>query len=243
MSAWTRFRLLACAVSIALPSLAFADTGDTLVAHLRIMLGQTTSSNSNWTDNQLYACLNDGQKYIAGVGRALEKDSTYGGGSFRNTTLPSDFMALKDNSYLWRNGEEIRAIPRVSMDSLNTIMTYIKTQDYGRDKFVIAEDGSALLVAPETNSADSIVVSYYAYPHDLDSTITGDTTAAGDPAECGFNDAWEQVLLLTARVIALQKIQGMAVQEAIAERDKAIAAMFQSRTLRPQLGGGSQVGD
>ena len=137
---------------------------------------------------------------------------------------------------------EIRAISRVSMDSLNKIMEYITTQNYGRDKHVVAEDGSAILVVPKVHANDSVVVSYYAYPHDLDSSYTGDTTKVGDPTECAFVDAWEQVLILGAKVYALEKISSPELPLAIAERDKAIAAMFQSRTLRPQLGG-SPVGD
>jgi len=231
MSAKTLFRVLGCATLIALPSIAQAAVADSLVVNLRLRLGQTTASNSNWTDAQLYKLLNDAQDYISGIGRAIETDTTYAGDTLRITTLPSDFVTLKDNSYLWRNGAEIRAIPRVSMDSLNKIMVYITTQDYGRDKYVIAEDGSSILVAPKTNGGDSIVVSYYA---------EGATLATG--VECGYGKAWEQVLLLAAKAFALEKISSPELQLAIAERDKAIAAMFQSRTLRPQLGG-SPVGD
>lgn len=225
---WVRtlFRLVVSAISIVLVSDAWAASpSDTLIARLRIVLGQTTSANSNWTDDQLLTCINMAQDYVTGLGRAIEKTDTIAGGVFSNSE-PSDFITLKDNSYLWRNGKMIRAIPRVSMDSLNKVMEYISSQSYGRDRFVIAEDGSAILVAPTTNSADSVVVSYYARAADLD---TGDT--------CQFDPEWEQVLIMTARVCALQKIGSPHVPEAIAERDKALTAMFQSQTLRPQLGG------
>jgi len=209
---------------------AQAAVADSLVVNLRLRLGQTTASNSNWTDAQLYKLLNDAQDFISGIGRSIETDSTRGGGSLR-ITAPTNFVALKDNAYLWRNGAEIRAIPRVSMDSLNKIMTYMNTQDYGRDKYVIAEDGGVILVAPALNAADSVVISYYG---------NGATLATG--VECGYGNAWEQVLLMAAKAFALEKISSPELQLAIAERDKAIAAMFQSRTLRPQLGG-SPVGD
>ena len=235
-----RYKVLGCKTSTILASLVIlflgtsvvqAAVADSLLVNLRLRLGQTTASNSNWTDAQLYKCLNDAQDYISGVGRAIEKDSTYAGDTLRNTTLPSNYLTLKDNSYLWRNGAEIRAIPRVSMDSLNKIMTYITSNNYGRDKYVIAEDGAAILIAPKLNSADSVLVSYYAQGTALATTV-----------ECDYGDSWEQVLLLAAKVFALEKISSPEMQLAIAERDKAIGAMFQSRTLRPQLGG-SPVGE
>jgi hypothetical protein len=230
MWAKTRSSLAVCVLLITLPSIAQAAVADSLVVNLRLRLGQTTVANSNWTDAQLYKILNDAQDYISGIGRSIETDSTRAGGTLR-ITAPTNFVALKDNSYLWRNGAEIKAIPRVSMDSLNKIMTYMTSADYGRDKYVIAEDGGVILVAPTLNAADSVVISYYG---------NGATLATG--VECGYGNAWEQVLLMAAKAFALEKISSPEMAFAVAERDKAIAAMFQSRTLRPQLGG-SPVGD
>ena len=230
MWARTLSSLAVCAILTALPSIVRAAIADSLVVNLRMRLGQTTASNSNWTDAQLYKNLNDAQDYISGIGRAIETDSTRAGGTLR-ITAPTNFVALKDNSYLWRNGAEIKAIPRVSMGSLNKIMTYMTSRNYGRDKYVIAEDGGVILVAPTTNSADSIVISYY-----------GDGATLATGVECGYGKAWEQALLLAAEVFALKKISSPDLPLAIQERDKAIGALFQSRTLRPQLGG-SPVGD
>ena len=230
MLEWTAIKMLRCALLTILVSLfpwgsAFSAPNTTLISDLRIKLGQTTAANSNWTDAQLVRCFQMAQGYISGLGRAIETDDTAAGGSLR-IAAPSDFITLKGNSYLWRNGKELRAIPRVSMDSLSKIMDYMTRQSFGTDRYVIAEDGGMILVAPKLSAADSVVISYYGQP----------TVFADDATENSFSTEWEQVLMEAAYVIALQKINSPMITLAIGERDKMIAAMFQSRTLRPQLG-------
>ena len=227
---WIATKMLRCALLTILSSLllvgsALAEPDSVLVDDLRIKLGQTTATNSNWTEAQLVRCFQMGQGYISGLGRAIEAYDTIVGGTFEIAT-PSDFITLKDNAFLWRNGQRIRAIPRVSMDSLSKFMDYMQTQNFGVDRFVVAEDGGVLMVAPVLNAADSILISYYGQP----------AAFVDDATENSFSTEWEQVLLEAAYVIALQKINSPMLPLAIQERDKMIAAMFQSRTLRPQLG-------
>jgi hypothetical protein len=168
------------------------------------------------------------QGYITGLGRAIEKlDTLSASGLIMEVPSDSDVVLLKDNSYLWRNGQEVRPIPRVSMDSLNKFMDYMNTQTYGVDRYVVAQDGGIVMVAPPLNTADSVVLSYYGRP----------ATFAHDGTEVSFTDEWEQVLREVAYVIALQKISSPRLPLAIQERDKMIAAMFRSQTLRPQLAG------
>jgi hypothetical protein len=171
------------------------------------------------------------QAEISALGRAIEKWDTLAGGSLvldtvSNEDALNDFITLKGSAYLWRNGQEIRGIPKVSMDSLNAFMDYIQTQSFGVDRYVIAEDGGNVMVAPILNSADSVIISYYGRP----------AAFVDDSTENSFSDEWEQVLLASAYVIALQKINSPMLTFAVSERDKMISAMFQSLTLRPQLG-------
>lgn len=205
------------------PSLSFAATGATLKNDLRFKLGQTNSSNSNWTDAQLYRCLNMAQDYIASLGRVVESLDTLAGGSLRIAT-PSGFITLRDNAYLWRNGAEVKPIPRVSTDSISKIMDRMTTQSFGQDKYVISEEGGEIFVAPVLNSADSVVVSFYSIPSTLDSAT-----------ECSFPNEWEEVLRACAKVIALEKISSPDLPLAIQERDKAVALLYRSKTLKPQL--------
>jgi hypothetical protein len=224
MWAKTLFKLLVCAITI-IPASAWATADSVLVNDLRIKLGQTTAANSNWTDAQLVRCFNMAQAYISALGRAIETDTTAGGGALRIAT-PSDFITLKGNAYLWRNGQEVRPIPKVSMDSLSAFMDYMQKQNFGVDRFVIAEDAGVVMVAPVLSSADSVRYSYYGKP----------TTFVDDSTTNSFSDEWQQVLIEAAHVIALQKINSPMLPMAIQERDKMISAMFQSLTLRPQLG-------
>jgi hypothetical protein len=71
-------------------------------------------------------------------------------------------------------------------------------------------------------------VTYYAYADTVDSA-----------SECEYPLAWEQALLAGAKVIALEKIDSPMLPLAIQERDKILAALFQSETLKPQM---TQVG-
>lgn len=212
-------------LALCLTSVSFAATGNTLKNDLRIRLGQTAASNSNWTDAQLYRCLNMAQDYIASLGRVIEKKTIYGGGSLRKAA-PSLFITLRDNAFLFRNGAEVKPIPRISTDSLSRVMDRMNSQSFGVDKYVIAEEADSLLVAPVMNSLDSFVVTYYAYADTVDSA-----------SECEYPLAWEQVLLAAAKVIALEKIDSPVLPLAIQERDKILSALFQSETLHPQLVG------
>lgn len=224
MWAKIRFKLVVSLILTTLASAAWGAINTTLISDLRIKLGQTTAANSNWTDAQLVRCFQMGQGYISGLGRAIESYDTTVGGTFIIAT-PSDFITLKDNAFLWRNGKRVRAIPRVSMDSLTRLMDYMNSTSFGVDKYVIAEDGGVLMVAPKMHAQDSVIISYYAQP----------TAFANDATENSFTTEWEQVLMEAAYVVALQKINSPMLPLAIQERDKMIAAMFQSRTLRPQL--------
>jgi len=228
MLAKTIFKLLV-GIALIIPSDVWAVADSILVNDLRIKLGQTTASNSSWTDAQLVRCFNMAQGYISGLGRAIETDTTAAGGALRIST-PSDFITLKGNAYLWRNGAEIRPIPRVSMDSLNGVMEYMNTASFGIDRYVIAEDAGVVMVAPPLNSADSVRYSFYGRP----------ATFADDGTANSFSLEWQQALLETAYVIALQKIASPLLPLAIQERDKLVGAMFQSLTLRPQLAARAQ---
>ena len=209
-----------------LASPCFAVTGATLLSDLRLKLGQTSSTNSNWTDAQLYRCLNMAQDYISSLGRVIEKLDTLPGGVLR-TTYPTNFITLRDNAYLWRNGAEVKPIPRVSTDSLARVMDRMTSQSFGVDKYVISEDGNKLIVAPLMNAADSFVVSFYAYADTVDSAT-----------ECEYDPSWEEVLKACAKVIALEKIESPVLPVAIAERDKLLAALYRSETLKPQMASG-----
>lgn len=210
-------------VALLWSQVSYAVTGATLLSDLRFRLGQTSSSNSNFTDAQLYRCLNMAQDYVVSLGRVIEKLDTLGGGSLRIST-PSLFITLRDNGYLWRNGAEVKPIPRVSTDSLAKVMDRMNSQSFGVDKYVISEEGGKLVVAPTLRAEDSFVVSYYAYADTVDSA-----------SECDFPPEWEEVLRLAAKVIALEKISSPDLMPAIQERDKLVAALYRSRTLKPQL--------
>jgi len=203
---------------------ARAEPDSILVNDLRIKLGQTTASNSNWTDAQLVRCFNMAQAYVSGLGRAIETSAYSAGGSLR-ITPPSDFITLKGNAYLWMSGAERKPIPRVSMDSLSKVMDFMSTQTHGDFRYVIAEDAGVIMVAPPLSASDSVRFSYYGQPAEF----------VDDGTENSFSTEWEQVLIETAYVIALQKINSPMIPLAIQERDKMTAAMFQSLTLRPQL--------
>jgi hypothetical protein len=163
------------------------------------------------------------QDYISSLGRVIEKLDTLGGGSLR-ITMPSGFITLRDNAYLWRNGTEVKPIPRVSTDSLNKVMDRMTTQSFGSDKYVISEDGGKMMVAPVLNSADSFVVSFYTYADTIDSAT-----------ECEYDASWEEVLKAHAKVLALEKISSQDLPFAVSERDKLLAALFRSQTLQPQM--------
>lgn len=224
-----RYSLYGFLISTTLASLAFGAADSILVNDLRIKLGQTTEANSWITDAQLVRCFNMAQGYVSGLGRAIELDTTAAGGALR-IAVPSDFITLKGNAFLWRDGAERKPIPRVGMDSLNALMSYMDQQTYGEDNYVISEDAGVVMVVPQLSSQDSVVISYYGQP----------AVFVDDGTENSFSDEWEQVLIEVAHVIALQKISSTRLPVAIQERDKIIAAMFQARTLRPQLKG---VGD
>jgi hypothetical protein len=218
--------LLFLGSTLLLSSSAQAATGDTLLVHLRIRLGQTTAAHSNWTDNQLLACLNMAQDWMAAQGRVVEKlDTIPGSGSLLLDSIPSDFIKLKGTAYLWRNGVEVKPIPMVSADSLYRLASRLSTQEVGVDNYWLAEDGQRLSVVPLVNTADSVVISYYAYPTKFDSANV----------ECDFGPEWEQVLLSAAKAVALEKIESPLWPAAVAERDKLVAAMYRQQTLKPQL--------
>jgi len=204
-------------------SVSIAGSGATLKSDLRLRLGQTSTSNSNWTDAQLYTCLNMAQDYIGSLGRVIEKKTILGGGALRKAR-PAGFITLRDNAFLFRNGAEVKPIPRISTDSLAKVMDRMTNQSFGVDKYVIAEEAESLLVAPVLNANDSFVVTYYAFADTVDSS-----------SECEYDQAWEQVLLVAAKVIALEKIDSPMLPLAIQERDKLLEAMFRSNTLKPQM--------
>jgi hypothetical protein len=201
--------------------MAQAATGDTLLVHLRIKLGQTNSSNSNWTDNQLIACMNMAQDWISAQGRAIEKTDTTAGDTVRYTAR-TDFIKLKGTAWLWRNGQEVKPLPVISADSAYRV--FARMGDLGFDEHYVAEDGGQVMVVPKLSSSDSLVISYYA-------TATKLTTAG----ECSYGPEWEQVLLVTAKAIALEKIDSPLWPAAVQERDKLLAAMYRQQTLKPQL--------
>lgn len=205
-------------------STAQAKTGANLILDLRIMLGQTTASNSNWTDAELYKCLNVAQDYITGLGRVVEKSDTLGGGNLR-ITYPADFLQLRPGVWLWRNGKEVRPLPVVALDSMYKLLARTTQQQAGLDNFYVADEGTKLVVVPKMSSSDSVVVQYYARPDTVDSAT-----------QCGFEPEWEAVLLVAAKAIALEKTRDAAwYDRAIAERDKMVAALYQQSKFKPQL--------
>ena len=206
------------------PYSAQAKTGANLILDLRVMLGQTTASNSNWTDAELYQCLNLAQDYITGIGRVVEKSDTLAGGSLR-ISYPADYMQLRNGPWLWRNGKEVRPLPVVALDSMYKLLARNSSQVVGLDNYYVADEGSKLIVAPPLSSSDSVVIQYYARPDTLDSTT-----------ECGFNPEWERVLLVDAKALALQKTRDVNwYDRAIAERDNMVAALYQQTKQKPQL--------
>lgn len=215
------FILFACSLFL---NTAFAKTGDTLKNDLRIILGQTTSTNSNWTDAQLYRCLNIAQDYIAGIGRVVETTLTIAGGNTR-TAYPANFKLLRPGAFLWRNGKINRPLPVIALDSMYRIIANNSPQTVGRDNYYVADEGIDILVYPTTLSNDSIIIQYYAQPAVIDSGV-----------ECGFGLEWEAVLLAAAKAAALEKTRDQAwYDRAVAERDKMVAALYQQTKLKPQL--------
>lgn len=204
---------------------ASATTGDTLKNDLRIRLGQTSNvaGQSNWTNAELYRCLNMAQDVIEALGRAVEKQDTLQGG--RLITPPSDFKKLQGTAFSWRNGRAVKPIPLTNLDSASNHLARLTADSKGRETWVIYQDAGRIVVEPGMSSGDSIVISYYASAAKLDSAT-----------ECGFPDEWEQLLLVYAKMIALEKIRDVNWYTLTAtERDKLLQTIYASSTLRPQL--------
>lgn len=205
---------------------AFARNQATLVADLRFHLGQMDSLNSNWTNTELRNCLDMAQYTVAAHSGGVQKLDTLAGGSLRYHSangLNSDFIALKQNAWLWRLGKENMPIPYVPVDSFNALIARNDEQVKGSNK-IITEDGGGLAVFPKVNQQDSILISYYAFPDALDTS------------DCDFNASWEEVLLLAAASIAYEHLKDdVKVQFYIVERDKNIAALRDMTSRRPQL--------
>ena len=207
------------------PNLGHAKTGANLILDLRVMLGQTTASNSNWTDAQLYQCLNLAQDYIVGIGRVVEKSDTLPGTGGLSISYPSDFMQLRPGVWLFKNGKEVRPLPLVALDSMYKLVSYAVAQDAGTNVYYVADEGERLIIVPKLATTDSVVIPYYARPDTLDSGT-----------QCGFNPEWEAVLLVGAKALALQKTRDLNWYNlAVTERDKMIAALYQQSKNKPQL--------
>lgn len=212
---------LAC---ICLATPVFARDGDSLVADLRILVGQTAPSNSNWTDAQLLQILNMAQDKVSAKGRVIEKDTTLAGGSLRYAR-PEGFITLRGTAYLVRTGIEIVPIPLVNADSMGRTQLRMTRQASGTDKFVIYEESDDIVVSPPVYVSDSVKVVYYANAQGIT-----------DTAECDYEDEWEMVLLYEAKVIAMEKVQnGTWYEKALAERDRLLAQVYAQTRLRPQL--------
>jgi len=206
---------------------ANAKTTDSLITDLRIMLGQTDSTNSNWTNNELRRCLNLSQDYITGLGRVVEKTTTISGNATLRLTYPTDFKQLRPGVWLWRNGKEVRPLPVIALDSMYRTLGRITAQQAGFDNYYVADEGTRLIVAPALPSTDSVVIQYYAQP----AVLSGTT-------ECGFGLEWEAVLLVGAKAVALEKTRDVNwYDRAIRERNEMVGALYQQTKLKPQLPG------
>jgi len=206
-----------------IPGLAWAEPTGTLITQLRIRLGQTDSTNSNWTNTELRHCLNMGQRWINAQGRVIEKRGFVAGGAMLRTA-PSGYIKMRGTAFLWRNGKPTVPIPLTALDSLPGLLGRISTQMTGRDKYYMIEYNDSIMVLPTTPTGDSILFYYYGEAAKLDTTT-----------ECDYDDAWEQVLLVAAKVIALEKIESPDIPFWVQERDKLVAAMYQQQTLKPQM--------
>lgn len=204
----------------------FARTGDTLISDLRIMLNQSTSGNSNWTDAQLYRCLNMAQNIVAPHSGGVEDTAFLAGGSTRwSPPTDSGFIHLKGAAWLWRNGGEVKPIPYLPVDSFDARIARNDKSVTGRDNFIITEDGGQIAVFPPVHSNDSVLISFYAFPSALDSAV-----------ECEFDAGWEEVVILAAASVAYQKINSQFwVQYYTQERDKQISALRALITRRPAV--------
>ena len=210
------------------PSLGHARNGAHLILDLRIKLGQTTASNSNWTDAQLLSCLNQGQDYISALGRVVERSDTLAASGIR-VAYPDSFLLLRPGAWLWRNGKEVRSIPLISLDSMFNLLSRPSPQLAGNDVYYLADEGTKLVVTPPLNSGDSLLVQFYRRP---DTLISTDTTSG----ECLYPREWEIVLLAAAKVFALEKTRDAAwYDRAVAERDKMVASLYQQTKMKPQL--------
>lgn len=206
---------------------AFGATGDTLKNDLLVMLGQNgvTSTNRSWTDAQLYRCLNMAQEIVAVHSGGVQDTDFVAGGNTR-VAPKAGFLRLKGGAWLWRNGAAIKPVNVVPYDTLKARVSANTSQGVGANVYYVAEDAGKIAIFPTPNSADSLLISFYAYPTVLDSAI-----------ECSFDRGWERVVLLAAAAIACQQTGNQFwVQYFTSERDKQIAAMRALTTREGQIG-------
>lgn len=234
MSTILRSLIIAILASLCLgANFAEAATTDTLLIKLRIKLGQTDSTNSNWTNTELRYVLNDAQDMVGTHSGGVDTVAYIAGGSARNAR-PSNFIALKGAAWVWRNGAEVKPVPFKPVDSFYTLIARNDEQIQGHDQHIVAEDGKQIVVFPPLNSADSLLISYYGYPARLAPDTASDT--GGAVFECDLDAGWEQALLMAAAALAYEKIDDKHwTQYYTAERDKQIAALRALVTRRPSV--------
>jgi hypothetical protein len=231
MSTTLRSLLISLFVAVSYQIGQAANTS-TLLIKLRIKLGQTDSTNSNWTNTELRYVLNDAQDMVATHSGGVDTVAYIAGGSARNAR-PSNFIALKGAAWVWRNGAEVTPVPFKPVDSFYTLIARNDEQNQGHDQHIVAEDGKQIVVFPPLNSADSLLISYYAYPARIGDS-TGDTLTA--VWECQLDAGWEQALLMAAAALAYEKIDDKHwTQYYTTERDKQIAALRALITRRPSV--------
>lgn len=211
--------------SLFLFSLAEARTGAQLITDLRIMLGQTDSANSNWTNAQLRLVLNIAQDKVTARGRVIERDTTYAVSATKSYTPPSGFITLRGSAYILRDSIAIKAIPLTNSDSLPKQLQRLTAQSAGEDELLILEEAGQIRVEPEMNSFDLLKVVFFANPVDIN-----------DSTDCQYGDEWEVVLLYEAKMVALEKIRDETwYQLTMKERDTIIGETYKQTKLRPQL--------
>ena len=221
-------RILLAVLFLSVP--VAAETTDTLITDLRLLLDQTdsTTGNTNWSNDNLRRYLNMAQEVLAPHSGGVQKADTVPGSITPRIpldSLSSDFVSLKGMIWLMRDTKENTPIPFVPLDSFYRTVRNNTKQTMGLDNFVVTEDAGEIAVFTEVSDEDSLLISYYAYPSVL-----------SDSQECDFDRGWEKVLLYTAAWMAFAGNRDQFwMQWYSLKADSQMVSLRALTTRKPQL--------